>query len=76
MNRPDLAWKLLLQHRLAAVLAHLFPEIHGLIDWAPGYCIPDKSLPPLAADSQTGEREPDFVAIVSLRNGREACIHT
>jgi hypothetical protein len=75
MDRPDLAWKLLLQHNLPAVLANLFPDIHALIDWALGYCIPDKKLPPLAADSRTGEREPDYVAIVSLKNGRQACIH-
>ncbi|WP_154668305.1 hypothetical protein [Pseudoduganella violaceinigra] len=47
MDRPDLAWKLLLQRRLPAVLACLFPEIYALVDWAQSYCLPDKTLPPL-----------------------------
>ena len=75
MDRPDCAWKFLLTHRLPGVLLQLFPEIHALIDWAHNYYIPDKNLPPATADNRTGEREPDFVAIVSLHNGRQACIH-
>lgn len=75
MDRPDLAWKLLLRRRLRAVLDLLFPKIHVLVDWAQGHFLPDKSLPPLTADSRTGEREPDFIAIVSLLDGSEACVH-
>ena len=75
MDRPDLAWKLLLSRRLRAVLAELFPDVHALIDWSQQYYLPDKSLPPAAADSRTGERDPDFVALAALLDGSQACIH-
>lgn len=75
MDRPDLAWKLLLPCHLQAVLAMLFPDIHALVDWSRQYYLPDKSLPPATADNRTGEREPDFIAIVSLLDGRPACLH-
>lgn len=75
MDRPDLAWKLLLQRRLPAALALLFPDIHAMIDWEEGDYLPDKSLPPRAAASRTGDREPAFVALVTLQDGSRACIH-
>ena len=75
MDCPDHAWKLLLRHRLAAVLACLFPEVYRLVDWHEQYALPDKSLLPATADSRTGDREPDFVALVKLLDGREACLH-
>ena len=75
MDRPDLAWKLLLQRRLPAVLALLFPPIHALVDWRLLYCLPDKHLLPARADARTGEREPDFVALVTLVDGSQACLH-
>lgn len=75
MDRPDRAWKLLLQRHLARVLARLFPGVHALIDWHQQYYLPDKCLLPLAADSRTGQREPDFLALVMLLDGRQACLH-
>ena len=75
MDRPDLAWQHLLRHRLPAVLARLFPHIDGLVDWRVQYYLPDKSLLPAAPDSRTGAREPDFVALVMLLDGRQACLH-
>jgi len=75
MDRPDLAWKLMLQRRLPEVLASLFPDFHALVDWTREYCLPDKRLPPPSVDSPSGEREPDFVALVALRDGGRACIH-
>ena len=75
MDRPDLAWKRLLQYRLPAVLARLFPDVHALIDWQQEYYLPDKHLLPMAADSRTGMRVPDFVALVRLLDACPACIH-
>jgi hypothetical protein len=75
MDRPDLAWKLVLQRRLPAVLALLFPEIHALADWSQEYSLPDKNLLPATADGRVGEREPDFVAIVSLKDGSQVCVN-
>jgi hypothetical protein len=75
MDRPDLAWTLLLQRRLPAVLARLFPEVHALIDWEQEYYLPDKSLPPRSPTSRTGAREPDFIALVALLDGSRACVH-
>ena len=75
MDHPDRAWKVLLQRRLAAVLARLFPEIHALVDWTEQYYLPDKALLPVTPDGRTGDREPDFVAIVMLLDGSRACIH-
>jgi len=75
MDRPDLAWKLLLPRRLQAALAILFPEVHALVDWSQQYYLPDKSLLPATSDSCTGERDPDFVALVTLLDDSEACIH-
>lgn len=75
MDRPDRAWKLLLQRHLPRVLARLFPAVHALVDWDQQYYLPDKSLPPHAVDSCSGEREPDFIAVVTLLDGRPACIH-
>ncbi|WP_374581902.1 hypothetical protein [Pseudoduganella sp.] len=75
MDHPDRAWKLLLQRHLPTVLARLFPALHALIDWGEQYYLPDKCLLPRSADSHSGEREPDFVAIVTLRDGSQACLH-
>lgn len=70
MDRPDLAWKLLLRRRLPQVLARLFPDVHGSIDWPRGYGLPDNNIPPVTADSRTGDRAVDFIAIVSLLDGK------
>lgn len=75
MDRRDLAWRLLLKHHLREVLARLFPDVHGDIDWPKGCYLPDNSLPPATADSHTGEREVDFIAIVALRCEPQACLH-
>lgn len=75
MDHPDRAWTCLLRRHLPQVLARLFPAIHRLIDWGQQFDLPDKCLPPRTADSVCGEREPDFVAIVTLRGGGLACLH-
>jgi hypothetical protein len=75
MDRPYLAWKLLLRSRLPQVLARLFPDVHGSIDWPRGYGLPDNNIPPVSADSRTGDRAVDFTAIVLLLDGTQTCLH-
>lgn len=75
MDQFDAAWKPLAGNHPEAFLRAFALDLAVQVDWGRQYCLPDHELLPPAADSATAARHPDILLLVTMADGKPACLH-